>query len=177
MMRKLLIPTDLTENSLELVEYALKLFSHEIMDLTLIYPYRLSDSDIDLYNYSPAKVIAEMSSEGFFSRKTEILKRYYVNINSIRVEVFTGITRSSFSNFTSSHHIKEAILPQHGFLDVSHPKTFDVLKMIEKEVPTIYRTDIGGEPREAGKEGKNEKGFFALIKKNIQGLLENETAA
>ncbi len=136
-MKKVLIPTDLSVKSLKLAEYAFKLNTNEVIDIVFMYPYRLPVWERDLYNFNPGRVIIENANEGFREAKDELVRRYYVNVNSILIKMYTGVTAVAFKNFTDAHEIKAAVIPQAGFLDFTKDSLFDPIRLIQREIPEI----------------------------------------
>ncbi|WP_422080848.1 hypothetical protein [Ulvibacterium sp.] len=141
-MRKILIPTDFSVWSLKLAEYAFGLYPEEIIDLLLVYPYKLELSDSEFYRFSPRRIIAELNSKEFKSAKNQLVNRFYININNIEMELFTGINSLAFQNFRDRHQIKTAVVPQKGFLDFSHSSAFDPLHLIQNNIKEVHSISV-----------------------------------
>lgn len=144
-MRKILIPTDFSTKSLKLAEYAFKIYPAEILNLIFVYPYKLPLWSAELYRFSPKEVIADLHSEEFTTAKNNLVTRFYTNISSLRIELFTGVNSLAFKNFMDHYFIQTAIVPQKGFLDFSHSSTFDPLYFIQKNVPEVYLINFARE--------------------------------
>ncbi|WP_271784699.1 hypothetical protein [Aquimarina algiphila] len=151
-MKKILIPTDFSIKSLKLAEYAFNLYPKEIVNLILVYPYRLPVWEGDLYRFSSKEIIAELNSEEFSKAKNELVNRYYININSILIELFIGVNSYAFNNFRDEHQIQIAVVPQKGDLDFSHNSTFDPLYFILKNVPKVYQINLTKEEEDWAKQ-------------------------
>ncbi|UII77844.1 universal stress protein [Flagellimonas sp. HMM57] len=146
-MRKVLIPTDFSARSLKLAEYAFELYSKEIINLILVYPYKMPLFDSELYGFSPNQIITALENEEFSTAKTFLINRFYRNIHSIETALFTGTNSIDFKNFRDEHNIQTAIVPQKGFLDFSRSTTFDPLHYIQKNIPEAHITDIDKKDR------------------------------
>ncbi len=168
-MKKILVPTDFSVKSLKLAEYAFKLYYQQIIHLILVHPYRMPLSDSELYDFSPRKIVSELESDEFQRARNELVQRFYVNIGSIQMELFTGLNALAFQNFTESLKVRTAVVPQKGFLDFSHTTTFDLLPLIQKNIPEVHSVCFGegdaGEPF----TGQQNKSFFSSLKKVFQG--------
>ena len=167
-MRKILIPTDLTSQSLKIAEEAFKIYPNEIVNILLVYPYRLPLWNIEMYWYSPVRVITEHTDEHFSSAKDELVNKYYKNINSIRVELFTGINSIAFDNFRTHHRIQTAVVPQKGFLGFSHKATFNPIDLILKTVPKVHQVQINKGEHPAQNTEKEKSGISSFIKRALQ---------
>ncbi len=136
-MKKVLIPTDLSVKSLKLAEYAFKLYANEMIDIVLMYPYRLPVWERELYNFNPGRIISENTNEGFREAKDELVRRHYVNVNSILIKMYTGVTAIAFKNFSDANDVKAAVIPQAGFLDFTKDSLFDPILLIQRKIPEI----------------------------------------
>ena len=87
-MRKVLIPTDLSAQSLKIAEEAFKMYPDEIIDVLLVYPYHLPLWSSELYWFSPVKIITEHTDEHFARAKDDLVRKYFRNISSIYTELF-----------------------------------------------------------------------------------------
>ncbi|MDC6405828.1 MULTISPECIES: hypothetical protein [Maribacter] len=163
-MTRILIPTDLSAQSLKIAEEAFKMYPDDIIDVILVYPYRLPVWNSDLYWFSPAKIIKKHEDEQFAHTKDELVRKYFKNISSIYVELFTGVNSLAFENFRVHHQIQTAVLPQNGFLDFSHDDTFDPTNLIVKKVPIINRVQIENVKHSEDYQGL-KPGLFSLIQK------------
>nr|WP_293295112.1 hypothetical protein [Allomuricauda sp.] len=163
-MTRIMIPTDLSAQSLKIVEEAFKMYPDDIIDFILVYPYRLPDWDSDLYWFSPTKIIKKHENEQFAHTKDELVRKYFKNISSIYVELFTGVNSLAFENFRAHHRAQTAVVPQKGFLDFTHDDTFDPTDLIIKTVPIIKRVQIERAKHSENSQGQ-KSGLFSLIQK------------
>ncbi|WP_350284786.1 hypothetical protein [uncultured Croceitalea sp.] len=159
-IRKILIPIDFNVRSLKLATYAFELYPKEVVNLMLVYPYRLPLWDVELYWFSPRKIITELNNEAFSRAKDELVNRFYANICSIEMTLFTGVNSIAFKNFINHHKVQTAIIPQNGFLDFSHGATFDSLRLIQKNMADV-RT-IAMDKKDDTKQSTERKGFNVL---------------
>ncbi len=169
-MRKILIPTDFSKDSLKLAEHAFEKYDNEIVNLILVYPYESPIWESELYAYSPGKIINQHINKEFSQAKNELVDKFYVHINSIQMEVFTGISSMAFKNFMDYQCIDSAILPQNGFLDIPRFKSKALFNYIEKYVPEVHRVNLGIETRKELEVNETGSGIFYSLKKACQSL-------
>ncbi|MGB6153628.1 MAG: hypothetical protein WBG48_16725 [Pricia sp.] len=166
-MRKILIPTDLRPQSMKLAEKAFEIYPDKILDLMFMYPYNLPVWSSDLYWYSPGKVIAELADQEFYDARSRLVDGYYKNINSIKIEVFTGLNSSAFNSFRNQHQIQTAVIPKKGLLDFSSRSTFNPIALIEKNVPNVHMVRIEEEETPERDFEKDENSVFSIIKRTF----------
>ncbi len=168
-MRTVLVPTDFSARSLKLAEYVVRIYPEEIVDLILIYPYRLPLFDFEFYKISSSNIIAGLNNDEFTRTKDELVDKFYVNINTIKIELFIGMNSPAFQNFIDRHRIQTAVVPQKGFLDFSHNTTFSPLRLIKKNITEVHAIYI---EKEDTKEPfpKWWMGIISSIKKVFEGF-------
>lgn len=169
-MKKILIPTDFTLESLKLAEHAIELYPEEVVSLVLVYPYRFSLWEGELYTFSPSTIIAECTTDEFSVARNDLINRYFKNINAIELELFAGVNSLAFKNFKEYHNIQTAILPQKKFLDTPLHETADLFNFIQKCVPEVHTLAIEKEGAPEMSAAKMESGILNTIKKAFQAL-------
>ncbi len=163
-MRKILIPTDLSVASLKLAEHAFKIYENEVIDIIFIYPYRLPHWEMELYSFSPSRIISENTGDDFFKAKDELVNRYYMNINSILIKLFTGVNSMAFKNFTEYNKVKTALIPQKGVLNFRKGGTFDPIELIQYNIPEIHVIQSNKNDEEPYNKNHSQRIFNALKK-------------
>lgn len=112
MTKTILCPTDFTSESLNLVRQAIQDHADEKFNLVLLHGIHQSDSITDLLYFSKGKVIAELSNP-IFDKEIEVLKaRFAENINSFRLELFSGFTQRAFDRLLTDLQIEVVYLPR-----------------------------------------------------------------
>lgn len=112
-MRKILIPTDLSVNSLILLERALD-DCQQLTNIVLVYGASLSSSITELLFYSKEDYLEELKSETFNKAITIIENKHEDVINSLTIDIFFGGTKNAFNNFIEGQKITHAYLPSDG---------------------------------------------------------------
>lgn len=164
-MRKILIPTDFSVNSLKLAEHVFQLYPDEIINFLFVYPYRLPLSDSELYWFSPSKIMAEHKSDEFSKSKDEFVNKFFQNIYSIEMDLFTGINSHAFNNFIDHHKVQTAVVPQNGYLNFSDNSSFDPLGLIKKNVTKVHIVNMKIEDESKQYAIKQGSVFLSFLKK------------
>lgn len=138
-MRKILIPTDFSIKSLELMKSVVEFYPNEMTNVMLMYPYRVPIWDPELYRFSEKKVINELTNDSFHRTKNSIVNENYLHINSAEIELLIGTNSFAFQNFRDQHQIHNAIIPAENFLNFSESCTFNPISLIEKNIANIHR--------------------------------------
>jgi len=112
-MRKILIPTDLSVNSLTLLKRALD-DCEQKTNIVLVYGASLSSSITELLFYSKEDYLEELKTEAFNKVMAVIESKYEDIINSLTIDIFFGGTKNAFNNFIEGQKITHAYLPSDG---------------------------------------------------------------
>ena len=155
-MKKVLIPTDFTIESLELVEYAILNFPNTTLDIVLVAGYRLPDTRWAVANFSAKEQIHQQLHEPFRVAMRRLLLEHKNHISNLHFEVFTGINSFAFRNFMEQHEVSCALIPKGKMLHFSGNRWFDITGFIKKNITELIEI-----PMERGKEIPQER--FSLI--------------
>lgn len=133
MKKKLLIPTDFTIESLNVVKSVLNERSYEwCYHIILLHGVRLSDSITDMLFYSKAKMRESMSSHSFEEACGVIKNKYASGIASMVVDFFTGTTQAAFDSYILANRIDEIYMPRRYELRRRNKQSIDILPYIHK---------------------------------------------
>lgn len=142
MIQKVLIPTDLTIQSLNPVKHLLNSYpSKTIFDVTLFFGFRLPDSTIELMYFSKSKLIYDVSNLAFEEACVHIKKKYAGQILSLKLDIFTGVTNTAFQNYLEANQIEKACVSVKHQLKLPHKRSFDLLPFLYKSGIDIQEVD------------------------------------
>lgn len=141
-MKKILIPTDFSVQSLQLVDYALLNFPNTKLDIVLMAGYKLPDSRWAITHFSESEVISKQSSQNFRDENCRLLVEHRNVIESLSFELFTGVNSLAFQNVLDKLDIDCAVIPKEGAFNFSSNKWFDVTKYIEKNISNIIKVPV-----------------------------------
>jgi hypothetical protein len=158
-MKRVLIPTDFTLESLQLIEYAILNFPKTKLDIILVTGFRLPDTRWGLNNFSAGREINKLTSESYVKAKNVFFREHSDAIQSLGIELFTGHNSFAFKNFSEQLDVKDAVVPQGNFLNFDHPQCFDPTRFIKKNIGNVIEI-----PLETAVEHKR-------VKFSLSGLL------
>ncbi len=141
-MRKIIIPTDFTVASLQLIEFAVLNFPNDKLDIRLIAGYRLPDSRWAITHFSEREQLHKEFSEDFIDFKRRLEKEHKDTIGSISFEVFTGVNSFAFQNFIEQIEAEDAIVPTIKALKCTGKKWFDATNFIKKNLKNVIEVPI-----------------------------------
>lgn len=131
-MKNILIPTDFTVRSLDLVKAAVYAGINEPMNILLVNFFKMSDSIQELMMLSKRMKEYEHISDEFREVCKELEERYPARINSIRVECFYGSTIAVFKNYLYGRSISMIIYDEHYRFTKVNKSSIDPLNIIKK---------------------------------------------
>ncbi|MET7028329.1 hypothetical protein [Sediminicola luteus] len=141
-MRKVLIPTDFTIESLQLIEYAILNFPDKKLDIILIAGHKLPDTRWDLTRFRTRTQVRKQLNEKFNASIHRINMEHKKNIERISFELFTGINSYAFRNFLEQLDAHDAVVPKQKTLYCEDRKWFDTTKFIKKNVKNIIEAPM-----------------------------------
>lgn len=132
MAKTILIPTDFTIESLNVVKGALRQLEGEEVNLILVYSAYLSDCITDLLFFSKKKYLDDLQSNKF-KEACEILQNKYASqIYAFNFDLFTGGTQSTFQNFLLGNKVDTLFIPKTYKLKLGDKWGFDLLPYCRK---------------------------------------------
>ncbi|RFN60214.1 hypothetical protein [Marixanthomonas ophiurae] len=147
-MRKILIPTDFTVESLQLVEYAILNFPNTKLDIILIAGHKLPNTRWGITHFSSREQIRKQFTDEFVKAKQRLLVEHKQSLDTITCELFTGLNSIAFKNFMEKLGAENAIIPKDKVLQYPGVKWFDTTKFLKKnatevvEVPAKIDTEL-----------------------------------
>lgn len=141
-MRKILIPTDFTVESLELAEYAILNFPDTKLDIIFIVGYSLPDTRWGVTHFSEREQINNQLSDSFKDSQRHFVREHKNNIEAISFELFTGVNLLAFQNFIDRLGIENAIIPKDKSLRFQNNKWFNTTRFIKKTVKNIIEVPV-----------------------------------
>lgn len=133
-MRKVIIPTNFTVESLQLVEYAILNFPNSKLDIILNAGFRLPETRWDLIHFNETEQIAKQLSKEFIENKRRLILEHKDSINKISFEIFSGVNSFAFKNFLAQIAADSAIIPKDSKLQCRSNRWFDTTGFIKKNI-------------------------------------------
>lgn len=146
MRKTILIPTDFTVNSLNVVKSILaNKETSNTYDVILLHGVSLNDSIRDLLFFSKAEQIDSLTNVEFEEACEVIKNKFDSQINSLRIDLFTGHNKSAFSNYLEGNKVSH-IFTSEQKLTLASKKSFDLAPFIEKCGVSVTKINSGLTP-------------------------------
>jgi hypothetical protein len=109
MKKTILVQTDLTVNSLNTVKVFFEKYasSENTYDILLLTGYELPNSITDLLFISKSKILQSVTAKEFREALNIIKNKFDTQLNSARVDIFTGYTQAAFNQFLELNEVDE----------------------------------------------------------------------
>ena len=141
-MKRVLIPTDFTVQSLQLIDYAILNFPNDILDIILISGFELNENLWSMRNYSEQREVNKLCSESYTKAKRIFLREHRDNIERLHIRLFTGHNNVAFQNFVDQNALDTAIIAGEGFLQYQQSRAFDSSTYIKACIKNIIEIPL-----------------------------------
>lgn len=129
---KIILPTDFSVKSLELVRKVLNDASApEPLSIVLLHGTYLSNSITDLLFFSKSKTINKLKTDEFNEACNLLKNKYPDKINSLHVDLIISDQKAYFNSFVKKLQITKIFIPNEGFLDFSKVNGFNTLTLLK----------------------------------------------
>jgi len=136
MKKTIIVPTDFTVKSLNLVVEVLKNSNEDEIDIILLHAMHLPTSITDLLFFSKQKVVRTLETERF-KTSCNMLKNHYGNkLSTIKVETFTGYGQRHMRLFVEALKVDDIYVPQSYKLKVQERNSYDPSNLLKKAYPS-----------------------------------------
>ncbi|MGV3585872.1 MAG: universal stress protein [Adhaeribacter sp.] len=141
-MKKIIIPTNLTNQSLSLIKYGLQVMKGETCQIFLLHLIPLPDSIPELLMLPRKEELMETVSASFKKALERIRKSYAVEISSLEVVHFYGDSPLKIRNFIDNHNIDLVLCPVAAAGNAAQ-KNLEPFTQLVKDVacPVLYIPD------------------------------------
>jgi hypothetical protein len=145
-MKNILIPTDFSLRSLDMVKAAVNHAQlHAPMNILLVHFFKMSDNMQELMLLSRRMKDYEHISTEYRNTMAQLQKQYPARINGIRVECFYGSTLAVFKNFLHGNGISLIACDEHyRFVKVTR-NSIDPLNIIKKSGCALLPLNTGSQ--------------------------------
>lgn len=140
MKKTILIPTDFSVKSLNLVKEALNDNPETDTNIILVHGIEAPDSITELLFFSKRKLLSSLETEEFQSSCKLLQSKYGSQINSFCLDVFTGKNQAAFENYLEGNKVDETYIPNGYKFKRKNKKSFDITPYFIKS--SIKTTEI-----------------------------------
>ncbi|MCB0704215.1 MAG: hypothetical protein KDC34_02855 [Saprospiraceae bacterium] len=142
-MKKVLIPTDFSVDSLQLVEYAVLNNPKSKLHIIFVAGFRLPDTRWGLTHFSQSEEVHKQCTDDFITAKRSLMLEHKKSIETISFELFTGENSFAFQNFLKQLNAADTIIPKEKSLYSRNKKWFDTTEFLRKNVRNVTEVPVG----------------------------------
>lgn len=143
MKKTILIPTDFTVNSLNILKTILiQNEAKQTFNVILLHGMSLSDSIRDLLFFSKSKQIDSLTNPEFEEAYEVIRNKFDSQISSLRIDLFTGYNLSAFNNYLEGNKVEQIFISDKKPV-LTNKNSFDLSRFIEKCQVQVTKVDFG----------------------------------
>lgn len=124
-IHKILIPTDFSIASLNLVKEAVEQSSDQKLDIILVYGVHLSSSISELLFFSKPKLLATLQSREFADACSLLKNKYLTKVRTIYPDLLMSNNAGYMKQYLEQEKIDQVYIPAHYKLVVPDKKYFD----------------------------------------------------
>lgn len=143
-MKTILIPTDLSTRSLDLIKNAILNFPNEKLNIILAYGLKSHVSDFEPMNFLSARNTSTTINKEFVDMKNKLYLEHRNQLVKIRIEAFTGMNSFAFKNFLIANKVTQAVVPKTSFDNLPSKHQFDLRDLILEHVDQLIMVDSPG---------------------------------
>lgn len=158
MTKTIIIPTDFTIESLEVLKETLDQNTKENYNLILLHGVDVGNSITELLTFNKHKLLRKLSNTDFEDACAIIKNKFESKITSFRVDIFTGYNQAAFDNYLEANNVEEALIPEEELVKTSK-NSFDLVKFILGS--KILRKENASEQQESVFQGN--RGFAKIF--------------
>jgi hypothetical protein len=137
-MRNVLVPTDFSSSSFDLVEQAIHTMGEQVLNITLFHAFQIPFFVSDLVG-NKRKPYHDLLTDAFRSSCKQLKQQYPRQVNSIVFKHLYGSTPAVFRNFVDANDIDLIIYPeQYEFIKV-HADSVNPDSMFKKSRVPLLR--------------------------------------
>jgi hypothetical protein len=137
-MRNVLVPTDFSAASFDLVEQAIHTMGEQVVNITMFHAFQMPFFVSDLIR-NQRKPYHDLLTDAFRNNCKQIKQQYPKQVNSIVFRHLFGNTPAVFRHFVDANDIDLIVYPdQYEFLPV-HPDSVDPGRMFRKSRVPLLR--------------------------------------
>lgn len=142
MKKTILIPTDFTVNSLNVLKSILiQNDAKQTYNVILLHGMSLSDSIRDLLFFSKSKQIDSLTNPEFEEAYEVIRNKFDSQISSLRIDLFTGYNLSAFNNYLEGNKVEQIFISDKKPV-LTNKNSFDLSRFIEKCQVEVTKVDF-----------------------------------
>ncbi|RKQ49147.1 hypothetical protein BXY85_0135 [Roseivirga pacifica] len=140
--KKIMLPTDFSVKSLNLVREAIEISNDEVLEIILVHGYQLPNHSItDMLFFSKARELQKLQTVEFLEAINLIENKYTKRIKRIIVDLITTTNRSYLNDYVQKLGIEEIFVPEGFPLSFEGENSFNPSPLLKQCQPAITLMD------------------------------------
>jgi hypothetical protein len=139
-MRNVLIPTDYSLASLELVEKTVQSLQHQNLNIILFHAFEIPFFASDIVGNNGKLPYRDIITDAFRNGCKRLKEQYPRSIQSILLRHLYGNTSAVFHNFCDANDIDLIVFPEHYVFRPVHPQSVNPASMFRKSGLPLLKT-------------------------------------
>ena len=158
MAKTILIPTDFTVESLNLLKIALQnnSASDEKLRIILVYGQWTSSSITELLFYSKGKILEKLENAEFKCSCKMLLGKYEEIIEHMSIDIFSGTNQNAFENYLEGNQVTEAYISTNYKFKLQNNSSFNLIPFFTKSKLNLVEINWDSVSAEQVESRKNE---------------------
>lgn len=158
MAKTILIPTDFSVDSLNLVKLALQRNqnSDERLRIILVYGQWASSSITELLFYSKSKALEQLESAEFKSCCKLLMEKYEGIIEQMSIDIFSGTNQNAFQNYLEGNKVSEAYFSTTYNFKLKNKSSFSLLPFFTKSKIKLVEMNWDSASKETSESRQDE---------------------
>lgn len=134
MTKTILIPTDFTVNSLNLVKIALQenYEKNYKLRIILVHGAWMPTSITELLFYSKRDLLDKLQTDEFRSSCQLLQGKYEDKIEQMSIDIFSGRNQAAFTNFLEANKVDEGYISTNYKIKLKHSRSFDIIPFFNR---------------------------------------------
>lgn len=149
-MRNVLIPTDYSLASLELVEKTVQSLRHQNLNIILFHAFEIPFFASDIVGNNGKLPYRDIVTDAFRNGCKRLKEQYPKAIQSILLRHLYGNTAAVFHNFCDANDIDLIVFPEHYVFTPVHPQSVNPAPLFRKAGVTLLRTFTPAKKSQSG---------------------------
>lgn len=145
-MKRILIPTDFNDKTLELIRFTANVFADEVISITLLHVLRMPEGIGELLMLPRRNKHRQMESSEFRKSYLDLQAVYPQTIKRIRLDFLYGETQALFRNYLSAQAIDAIVYPDNYSFQKASKESIDPRVLIQKSgcpvLTNVWQQDI-----------------------------------